>query len=140
MTLSKARGPCGVDVARTQVLSTSAVWTTFSLQQHWLMRVLQNLSSSGTPGRQSMLQADGSGQCCSSSPLLEMQGHPYSAASEKFCDQNHTTGGFCLTHCPSNVLNHRSPLCQSTSITSPCLLYTSPSPRDQRGSRMPSSA
>ena len=24
--------------------------------------------------------------------------------------------------------------------TSPCLLYTSPSPRDQRGSRMPSSA
>ena len=25
-------------------------------------------------------------------------------------------------------------------MTSPCLLYTSPSPRDQRGSRMPSSA
>ena len=25
-------------------------------------------------------------------------------------------------------------------ITGPCLLYTSPSPRDQRGSRMPSSA
>ena len=25
-------------------------------------------------------------------------------------------------------------------ISSPCLLYTSPSPRDQRGSRMPSSA
>ena len=24
--------------------------------------------------------------------------------------------------------------------TTPCLLYTSPSPRDQRGSRMPSSA
>ena len=28
----------------------------------------------------------------------------------------------------------------STSSTKPCLLYTSPSPRDQRGSRMPSSA
>ena len=27
-----------------------------------------------------------------------------------------------------------------TYLTSPCLLYTSPSPRDQRGSRMPSSA
>ena len=25
-------------------------------------------------------------------------------------------------------------------LASPCLLYTSPSPRDQRGSRMPSSA
>ena len=25
-------------------------------------------------------------------------------------------------------------------VSSPCLLYTSPSPRDQRGSRMPSSA
>ena len=28
----------------------------------------------------------------------------------------------------------------SSMITIPCLLYTSPSPRDQRGSRMPSSA
>ena len=28
----------------------------------------------------------------------------------------------------------------SENITLPCLLYTSPSPRDQRGSRMPSSA
>ena len=28
----------------------------------------------------------------------------------------------------------------STAATPPCLLYTSPSPRDQRGSRMPSSA
>ena len=27
-----------------------------------------------------------------------------------------------------------------TSFVNPCLLYTSPSPRDQRGSRMPSSA
>ena len=28
----------------------------------------------------------------------------------------------------------------ATDVTSHCLLYTSPSPRDQRGSRMPSSA
>ena len=29
---------------------------------------------------------------------------------------------------------------QLSTLSSPCLLYTSPSPRDQRGSRMPSSA
>ena len=29
---------------------------------------------------------------------------------------------------------------ETTEITNHCLLYTSPSPRDQRGSRMPSSA
>ena len=28
----------------------------------------------------------------------------------------------------------------NVALTIPCLLYTSPSPRDQRGSRMPSSA
>ena len=31
-------------------------------------------------------------------------------------------------------------LCARCSVKRPCLLYTSPSPRDQRGSRMPSSA
>ena len=31
-------------------------------------------------------------------------------------------------------------LCQLTQGEKRCLLYTSPSPRDQRGSRMPSSA
>ena len=30
--------------------------------------------------------------------------------------------------------------CSATGDPQPCLLYTSPSPRDQRGSRMPSSA
>ena len=29
---------------------------------------------------------------------------------------------------------------KATALLAPCLLYTSPSPRDQRGSRMPSSA
>ena len=40
-------------------------------------------------------------------------------------------------------LNDRIDEVRSTSNTAgldPCLLYTSPSPRDQRGSRMPSSA
>ena len=41
---------------------------------------------------------------------------------------------------PENInfmLSGRGQLCVSVL---PCLLYTSPSPRDQRGSRMPSSA
>ena len=33
-----------------------------------------------------------------------------------------------------------APLTNVHDMTQPCLLYTSPSPRDQRGSRMPSSA
>jgi len=40
--------------------------------------------------------------------------------------------------------NFKCPFCQNWSISQveaeTCLLYTSPSPRDQRGSRMPSSA
>ena len=47
--------------------------------------------------------------------------------------------GNCGYVCPSHVL----PLGQPGAITKTlkgCLLYTSPSPRDQRGSRMPSSA
>ena len=34
----------------------------------------------------------------------------------------------------------RLSVCESVSVCATCLLYTSPSPRDQRGSRMPSSA
>ena len=37
-------------------------------------------------------------------------------------------------------LLHENPAAQSRYIHYLCLLYTSPSPRDQRGSRMPSSA
>ena len=43
-----------------------------------------------------------------------------------------TTAGDLLTHDGSNE--------QRLAIGTTCLLYTSPSPRDQRGSRMPSSA
>ena len=43
-------------------------------------------------------------------------------------------GGLKAPHLESIIKTHRIMLCQS------CLLYTSPSPRDQRGSRMPSSA
>ena len=38
----------------------------------------------------------------------------------------------------SHVFGNELP--PSASLQRPCLLYTSPSPRDQRGSRMPSSA
>ena len=40
----------------------------------------------------------------------------------------------------SQRLNRRLPNIQLTATVIGCLLYTSPSPRDQRGSRMPSSA
>ena len=36
--------------------------------------------------------------------------------------------------------DHPLPIGEGQTISQPCLLYTSPSPRDQRGSRMPSSA
>ena len=39
-------------------------------------------------------------------------------------------------HCDSNLFPYSKTALENT----PCLLYTSPSPRDQRGSRMPSSA
>ena len=43
---------------------------------------------------------------------------------------------------PTNLFDALSekPAGYSTDATDACLLYTSPSPRDQRGSRMPSSA
>ena len=40
----------------------------------------------------------------------------------------------------AQILRHRSFTYQEFSQRYACLLYTSPSPRDQRGSRMPSSA
>ena len=40
---------------------------------------------------------------------------------------------------PANRLEHWAKI-ESERFAKPCLLYTSPSPRDQRGSRMPSSA
>ena len=39
-----------------------------------------------------------------------------------------------------NLFTNRSRQSQEYLDSLPCLLYTSPSPRDQRGSRMPSSA
>ena len=47
---------------------------------------------------------------------------------------NNTNGTFTFT--PANLSLYRL----STATLNDCLLYTSPSPRDQRGSRMPSSA
>ena len=38
------------------------------------------------------------------------------------------------------IVRRDGPVTDETSIMKDCLLYTSPSPRDQRGSRMPSSA
>ena len=53
------------------------------------------------------------------------------------------TDQLLLNNQEQTVINHQqlpSVLTPTGSSTNTCLLYTSPSPRDQRGSRMPSSA
>ena len=45
-----------------------------------------------------------------------------------------------LTVVQKNKITHIIAVCSTFGDGNPCLLYTSPSPRDQRGSRMPSSA
>ena len=40
----------------------------------------------------------------------------------------------------ATVTGEECQFCHTQGAPEPCLLYTSPSPRDQRGSRMPSSA
>ena len=46
----------------------------------------------------------------------------------------------CSSAHPSISGNQRNQLSTASDLNETCLLYTSPSPRDQRGSRMPSSA
>ena len=49
--------------------------------------------------------------------------------------------GYCSTGCRLKIsLKDGKPVNLTPNVEYPCLLYTSPSPRDQRGSRMPSSA
>ena len=56
--------------------------------------------------------------------------------------------GHCVDICPSDIMHIDETIRRAKNIEpnfcwecySCCLLYTSPSPRDQRGSRMPSSA
>ena len=47
----------------------------------------------------------------------------------------HTTSATTVT-----LVDSANTAIGNTTVSSGCLLYTSPSPRDQRGSRMPSSA
>ena len=56
-----------------------------------------------------------------------------------------TLGGLSLTNALAQSSDYRALVCVflfggNDSFNMVCLLYTSPSPRDQRGSRMPSSA
>ena len=43
-------------------------------------------------------------------------------------------------HVENGITGERGAIAGANMVVKPCLLYTSPSPRDQRGSRMPSSA
>ena len=64
---------------------------------------------------------------------FNLQAGPYSVTI------THRTNGDCVTPEPISFVieNENGPTAEVVSV---CLLYTSPSPRDQRGSRMPSSA
>ena len=64
-------------------------------------------------------------------PSTNSRGMPiHRTASYVFKDTEHAANLFGLREL-GNIY---------TRLMNPCLLYTSPSPRDQRGSRMPSSA
>ena len=61
-----------------------------------------------------------------------------------FIGNNVTIGKNCLIHANVSIYDHTiigdNVTIHSGTVLGACLLYTSPSPRDQRGSRMPSSA
>ena len=67
-------------------------------------------------------------------PLLGLEGEVKSEDFHALCDNLRPSDGSKLN--PRNDLNRTV----GYDMTFSCLLYTSPSPRDQRGSRMPSSA
>ena len=56
------------------------------------------------------------------------------------CSRAHAARVARFAHMRARRPLHASPLIGSSRSAHTCLLYTSPSPRDQRGSRMPSSA
>ena len=64
---------------------------------------------------------------------------------DRFSTLNQGTGAYCFDTWVKYILSKRPQLTgqfhdEVILEIKPCLLYTSPSPRDQRGSRMPSSA
>ena len=69
-------------------------------------------------------------------------GAPPSEFVRQYRDKNrefHRVGALTRTMCLAGV-DLISGAARRRRVENPCLLYTSPSPRDQRGSRMPSSA
>ena len=69
---------------------------------------------------------------------------PMSGMSRRFMDAGYTLPKYLLKIDGKTVIEHIIDLypkdTEFVCILNSCLLYTSPSPRDQRGSRMPSSA
>ena len=81
----------------------------------------------------------GTSASCDASGAIS-NGAPGSACSSTLAD-----GATCSPTCNSGYTLSGQRSCSAgtltdTAVCNPCLLYTSPSPRDQRGSRMPSSA
>ena len=66
--------------------------------------------------------------------------HPITVP-ETLPDMSAMAGPYCRSKLDAEIAARRAISAgQAVSLLYPCLLYTSPSPRDQRGSRMPSSA
>ena len=79
------------------------------------------------------------GTCCRKSPLYEWRRGKYQLVQE--LDHDDGAHGACLFEATNNKLYLAIACCGDREKKSyNCLLYTSPSPRDKRQSRMPSSA
>ena len=98
------------------------------------------------PVQQSMIDSDGS-QCgfCTPGIIMSMYNmyenkiKPTEENIDKFLSGNlcRCTGYLPIKNAIKNMYSYKSNKFSKSKV---CLLYTSPSPRDQRGSRMPSSA
>ena len=73
--------------------------------------------------------------------LKEIQDNRYKQSKPKRKKTTRPSASIMKKSCrPDQTRNPQTGRCNFVRIPNVCLLYTSPSPRDQRGSRMPSSA
>ena len=105
---------------------------TASKEAIWLSNVLKEiLHTSNTTPIHLLVDSSGSISSAHNEPINDRNKHidiRYHFVRHPIADKKIT-----MSYCPTNDQT-------ADILTKPCLLYTSPSPRDQRGSRMPSSA